>query len=255
MNDQFVLALVATGVFLAAGTVKGLLGIGLPTMAVGLMAQFVDVREAVALAIVPMLLANAWQMSRGGEPRALAARVLGRYRALATCMLVTIGAVALLAPAVPPAYVALALGTVMVAFALSALLREPPPLPARFDARAQWLSGVLAGVFGGLAGVWAPPIIVYLGARRLPPEEFVETVGVLLFVGSVVLFAGYLANGMLDAATTAHSLLLTLPTLAGFALGESLRRRVSPARFRTLVLVFFLLMGLNLARRALSGAL
>lgn len=253
LSDPAALALVAVAVFLAAGSVKGLLGIGLPTMSIGLMAQFVDVREAVSLAIVPMLLANAWQISRGGEPLALARRVLTRYRALTACMLVTIALLTLLAPAVPLFYVTLALGTVMVAFALAALLREPPPLPDRLDARAQWLTGTVAGVFGGLSGVWAPPIIVYLGARRLSPKAFVETVGVLLFVGSLVLFGGYVANGVLDGATTLHSLVLTLPALAGFALGEGLRRRLSADRFRTLILGFFLLMGLNLVRRALTG--
>lgn len=247
------LVLVAFSIYLVSGAVKGLLGIGLPTMAIGAMAQFVDVRLAVALAIVPMLLANAWQISRGGEPLALSRRVLRRHHALAAGMLLTLAAVAPFATRVPLAGVTLALGIVMVTFAVASLWREPPPLPERLDVPAQWIAGAVAGIFGGLAGVWAPPIIVYLGARRLQPGAFVETVGVLLFVGSVVLCAGYAWSGALDGRTALLSLALTLPAIGGYALGERLRRRVPASAFRRLVLGFFFIMGANLLRRVLSG--
>lgn len=252
--DGGTLLVVGLLVYLVAGGVKGLIGIGLPTMAVGLSAQLVGAREAIALAIVPMLVANAWQVTRSGDPREVVRRVWRGYRVLVSSMLLSIGVVALLAPAVSVELVTLGLGLVMTLFALVSLWREPPPLPDRFDTGAQLLCGAVSGLLGGITGIWAPPIIVYLGARRLGKDAFVETVGVLLFAGSAVLLAGYLVSGIVSPATAARSLVLILPALAGFALGERLRRQVSGTRFRTLVLGFFLIMGLNLVRRALGGA-
>ena len=278
MSEPALFALGAL-VYALAGAVKGLLGIGLPTLAVGLSAQFLDARVAVAHVVVPMLVANAWQVLRagaaaaaaGGEGAAetvpiraplaatlaaslgLGVAVARRYAPLGATMLGAIGTVALLAPRVPATLVTLALGIVTSAFALVSLWRAPPPLPERLDAPAQVLTGAVAGVFGGLAGVWAPPVILYLGARGLDKERFVETVGVLLLGGSLVLLLGYVASGIVTAEVALVSLALIPPALAGFALGERGRRRLSGPRFRALVLGFFLVMGLNLVRRALSG--
>lgn len=247
------LLLAVMAVYALAGVVKGLLGIGLPTLAVGLTAQFVEAREAIALVICPMLAANAWQVWRSGAPLALVARTWRDFRPLALTMLAAIGGVALLAPNVPAVWVTAVLGVVVTLFAALSLWREPPPLPPRLDTAAQLVTGTVAGAIGGIAGIWAPPIIVYLGARRLEREAFVETVGVLLFAGSAVLLGGYLASGLLSPAVAAGSLWLVPPAIAGFALGERFRRRLSGPRFRTLVLGFFLLMGLNLVRRAVGG--
>ena len=253
-SSALALLAVAVPAYLLAGAIKGLIGIGLPTMAIGLTAQFVEAREAIALVLVPMLVANAWQVARSGAPGAVVGRVWRGYRPLLVSMLAAIGLVALVAPRVSPAHVTFALGTVMTLFALASLWREPPALPDRHDRAAQTLTGVLSGAIGGIAGIWAPPIIVYLGARRLAREAFVETVGVLLFGGSLVLIVGYAIAGLLTAETAARSLLLIAPAIAGFAVGERLRRRVPAERFRQLVLGFFLVMGVNLVRRAVSGA-
>jgi len=241
-------------VYALAGSVKGLLGLGLPTLAVGLTAQFLDTREAIALVICPMLAANAWQVWRSAAPLALVRRTGRRLRPLVLTMLGFIALVSLLAPRVPTAWVTASLGIVVTLFAATSLWREPPPLPARLDTAAQLLTGTVAGILGGVAGIWAPPIVVYLGARRLEREDFVETVGVLLFGGCVVLLAGYLASGLLTPAVALSSLWLIPPAIAGYTLGERFRKRLSGPRFRTLVLAFFLVMGLNLVRRALEGS-
>ena len=56
----------ALGVFLLAGIIKGLIGIGLPTAAVGILSQVIDPRVAIALMVFPSLISNAWQVWRMG---------------------------------------------------------------------------------------------------------------------------------------------------------------------------------------------
>ncbi|MEL7000986.1 MAG: hypothetical protein AAFP68_22300, partial [Pseudomonadota bacterium] len=56
----------AVAVFLLAGIIKGLIGIGLPTASVGMMSQVIDPRVAIALIVFPSLLSNAWQIWRMG---------------------------------------------------------------------------------------------------------------------------------------------------------------------------------------------
>ena len=249
------LAVLALGVpvFVLAGAVKGLIGIGLPTLAIGMLAQFIGAREAIALVIVPMLVANGWQVLRNDSPLASVRRVTIEYRVLILSLFVAIGVVALLAPAVPVVTVTFILGAVMTLFAVISLWREPARLSDRFDRLAQGVAGILGGIIGGISGIWAPPIIIYLSARRIDKQAFVETVGVLLFGSTAVLMCGYLLSGVLAPETALRSLAFIPPALVGFSIGERYRARVSGALFRKFVMSFFLLMGLNLIRRALWG--
>ena len=54
--------LAAAGVFAVAGVVKGVVGLGLPTVAMALLALWMAPAQAAALLIVPSLLTNLWQM-------------------------------------------------------------------------------------------------------------------------------------------------------------------------------------------------
>lgn len=241
------LLVLALLVYLLAGTVKGTLGIGLPTTAVSLMAQFGDARTAIALAVIPMLVSNGWQVYRTGR----VADTVRRFWPLGGSMMLMIGVSSQFAAGIDGDTLSLLLGATIVLFALLSLWRQPPPLAIRFDRPAQLLTGSVAGIMGGIAGIWAPPLIAYLSARRLEPDEFVRVIGLLLALGCVVLAAGYWRAGIITAAIAGPSLLLVVPAVTGFAIGERLRRRLSGHRFRQLVLMFFLVMGLNLMRRAL----
>lgn len=211
------------------------------------MAMVGDAREAIALAIIPMVLLNAWQIHRSGR----LVESWRRFRLVAITTCIGIAAVALLAVNVSTAVVTLMLGVVTVAFALVGLASRVPALPPRFDRSAQIGCGIASGVIGGLAGVWAPPVVIYLSSIRLDKDEFVAASGLLLFLGSVVLAASYATNGLLSGRQAMTGLALVVPALSGFALGERLRARLGGDGFRRAVLVFFLIMGMNLIRRSL----
>lgn len=233
-------------VYVLAGLVKGTIGIGLPTAAISLTAQFTDPRTAISLVIMPMLLTNAWQVWRTREHthRAL------QFLPLAVSMAITIAVFAFLAPAVSIGVVTFLLGLTIVLFALVSLARVIPELNAKFNLHAQLASGVSAGIVGGITGVWAPPIVIFMSAVRTDKTTFVAVAGVLLFLGSLVLGISYAAVGLVSPGQALASLLLVLPALVGFGIGERIRNRLDEAVFRRVVLWFFLLMGLNLIRKA-----
>jgi uncharacterized membrane protein YfcA len=53
--------------FCIAGFVKGMVGLGLPTVSLGLLSLFVDLPTAMALLVMPSLVTNIWQAIAGGE--------------------------------------------------------------------------------------------------------------------------------------------------------------------------------------------
>lgn len=243
------LMLGAIVVYFIAGIVKGALGIGFPTTAISLIAQFTDARTAITLVVIPMLVTNAWQVWRSRKVR----WVMKRFWLLLIVMLIFIGIFSLIAAAVPEKGVMIILGVIVTLYAASSLYHPVIAITEKVDKPVQVLTGILSGAMGGIAGVWAPPILIYLSARRLSKDQFVSTVGVLLFLGSCVLLIGYWNNGLLGSSILMMSSMLVLPSLLGFSAGEAIRNRLSAHRFERLLLWFFLLVGLNLIRRALIG--
>ena len=65
------------------------------------------------------------------------------------------------------------------------------------------------------------------------------------------LIAGFSSNGMLTGPLALVSVTMTIPAIIGFQVGERVRKRLDTERFRTVVLIIFLFLGLNLLRRAL----
>lgn len=245
MNEFIVVVMVAS--YFLAGAIKGMLGIGFPTAAITLAATVVDARTAIAYVVIPMCLINAWQIYRSGHLREV---VIGNWR-MVVSMVVAIGIFSLLSVGLPIRWLTLVLGCVISLFSIVSLWRSPPAIPEKYTHIAQWVTGSFSGVLGGLAGIWAPPIIAYLTARRVSSEEFVQIVGVLLFIGSAVLLLGYSYTGVVNANNAIPSFLLLLPTIAGFTAGEKLRGKIAHELFQKAVLVFFLILGLNFVRRAI----
>ena len=67
-------ALVIT-TFLLAGTVKGVIGLGLPTVAMGMLGLAMLPAQAAVLLIIPSTVTNLWQLSFGGHLGALLKRL------------------------------------------------------------------------------------------------------------------------------------------------------------------------------------
>jgi uncharacterized membrane protein YfcA len=243
------LLLIGTVTFLIAGSVKGVVGIGLPTAAISMLTLFIDPRMAIAVGLGPVVASNAWQIWTMGDTR----RTLRRYWlfavALGTSVFLTVTASAEISDRV----IFLAIGISIVAFSILHLRFVMPPLPDRFDRVAQVGFGTVSGILGGLSGVWIAPIIMYLSARNLQKDEFVRASGLLLFIGSVPLAVAYVQQGFLTQDIGLVSALLIVPTLIGFALGARLRKRISNEKFRRVLLYVFLLLGLNLLRRGIWG--
>ena len=236
----------AMATFLVAGIIKGTIGIGLPTTAIGILSQFTDVRLAITLAVLPIVAGNAWQMFRSGNIFSTARR----YATFAVALIIVLFVTAVTVTNVPTQALVVMLGTVIVLFSLVSLSFTPPRLPDSWDRPAQAVSGVAAGILGGLTAIWAPPVLIYFLSRRIEKDEFIRATALLLLAGSLPLLAGYLVNGQLLGETGKLSALLIIPTLVGFTFGEYLRSKLNADRFRAAVLVMFLLMGLNLLRRA-----
>lgn len=72
--DVPTLTLIAA-VFLLAGFIKGVIGLGLPTVSLGLLTAVIGLQPAMVLLIVPSFITNVWQALAGGHARAVLLRI------------------------------------------------------------------------------------------------------------------------------------------------------------------------------------
>ena len=240
--------LLVAGIFVLGGFVKGVVGFGLPTITLGLLALTRPLPEAMALVVAPTLATNIWQALAGGQFRPTVARLKGF---LLLSGLGTLAATGLLARADARLLSGL-LGVLVVASALLALFGPRWPVPA--PATERWLSplmGLLSGCANGLTGSYMMPAAPWLSALRLPPDQFVQGFGLGASIVTSVLALGMAGQGMIPPELGLGGLAVLAPTFGGMWLGRRVRGALPEQLFRRIVQGFLLLIGLQLTLRGL----
>ena len=155
--------------------------------------SFLPYEVAVAMLIVPMLVSNLFQALRQGIGPALAS--LGRFWRLNLILVVMIALSAQLVVALPDRVLFGILGAAVTLFGASQLAGWRPRFDLRHRARVETGVALVAGFFGGLSGIWGPPLVMYLIAVDLPKTEMVRAQSLSFLLGSVVLFSRTCVRG------------------------------------------------------------
>ena len=245
MHDFSSLAWLLSLTFLVAGLVKGVTGMGLPTVAMGLLGMAMPPTAAATLLVVPSLVTNVWQLLAGRATAAL----LRRFWPMAIGIVVGTIASARLLVRVDPSWSGLALGAALVVYAIFALCAPALAVPRRVE---PWLSpviGLVTGLVTGATGVFVIPAVPYLQALRLDRDELVQALGLSFTVSTIALAIGLVAHGASRPGQLGLSSLAIVPALLGMWFGQRIRSRISAARFRQYFLVFLIALGLELASR------
>lgn len=236
-------------VFALAGFTKGIIGLGLPTISMGLLAVALSPVEAAALLILPSLVTNAWQMLDGPHLRSLVRRLWPLN--LGVCLGTWAGAAFLSGLGGP--YGTATLGVALIAYALSGLAALRPAVPAGAERWMGPVAGATTGAITAATGVFVVPAVPYLQGIGLTKDELVQALGLSFTVSTValaVILAG--SNGM------SIGLGLLWPSVAGVTvalacmrLGQAVRARLSAQTFRLWFFAGLLALGAYLAARGL----
>ncbi|MES2939356.1 MAG: sulfite exporter TauE/SafE family protein [Pseudomonadota bacterium] len=233
-------------IFFGAGAVKGILGMGLPTLAMGLLGLVMPVAGAASLLTVPSLVTNLWQAAGRG--------LLCVVRRL---WLMQAGIVAgvLLAPVLfPGRQEALGrplLGGCLLAYGALGLAgwRIASP-PQRWEQPAGLLAGVASGIVTGLTGVFVLPAVPYLQSLALGKDALSQALGLCFTTSTLALAVLLAAQGHLDRGSSLASAVVVVPAVLGMVLGQAVRKQMSEALFRRCFFGGLLLLGAWLLMRS-----
>ena len=233
-------------IFFLAGIVKGVTGMGLPTVSMGLLGAFMPAAAAAALLLVPSFVTNIWQLFAGPSFGRLARRLWP----MMLCIVAGTIASASLLTGGDRQWTTAGLGLTLIVYAAFSLFARQLSLPASLE---PWLSpaiGLATGLVTGATGIFVIPAVPYLQALGLNKDDLVQALGLSFTVSTVALAVGLAKGGALYSGGIALSLLAVLPALLGMWAGQRLRDRISPAAFRRWFLICLLLLGLELALRS-----
>ncbi len=233
-------------VFLIGGFSKGVLGMGLPTVTMGLLAVVLAPVQAAAFLIVPSIATNLWQMLSGGRFRALCLRLWPFLLPLIPATWLASGAMT----GDYARYAAPALGVTLLIYAgltLGGVKWRVAPAQERITGA---LVGIATGLVTGVTGVFVMPAVPFLQAIGLEKDELVQALGIAFMVSTAALALGLGRAGLFGVDEAAHSLVALLPALAGMWLGQSVRAKLSVVAFRRVFFFGLSALGAYLVLRA-----
>ena len=214
----------ALGVFLIAGVVKGLVGLGLPTITIALTSLVLPLSDSIALVALPTVFTNVLQAAVGGRFWQIVRRQWPLMLPLMICLYGTMW----LAGRKTPGWAFLILAAVLVLYSALGLFRIRLKVHADLEKPLGPVIGVISGVVAGFVGVPVVPLMPYLQALDIKPSELVQTLGVVLCATSLVLTGSLLNFGLLDGQRSIVSAMAVVPAMAGmYEIGRaSCRERV-----------------------------
>lgn len=248
MTDFSTMSLLIIGVtFFFAGIVKGVTGMGLPTVAMGVLGALLSPLAAASLLIIPSLVTNIWQLLAGPSLRPLIARLWPMMLAIVVGTL--LGLAWLTSGNIRASTIAL--GAALFVYAAYTLLARQLRVPAWLERPLSPIIGAATGIVSGATGVFVIPAVPYLQALGLAKDDLVQALGLSFTISTLALATGLALHGVYQTDSIAISALAVLPALLGMWAGQSLRDRISPKAFRRGFLICLLLLGTEMIARSL----
>jgi uncharacterized membrane protein YfcA len=241
------LLLLIAAVFLFAGFVKGVIGLGLPTVSMGLLAVTMPPAHALAIVIVPAILTNIWQTFVGPYLRDIIRRLWPLLLGLAAGIRLNAGSMT-----GPHArYSTIALGVLLVIYAVIGLRKFVFSVARRDEKWIGAIVGLITGVISAATGVQVIPSMPYFQAIGMEKDELVQALGVFFTVATVGLAFNLSSAGLLDESTAQPGVVALACAFTGMAIGQAVRSRMQPDSFRRWFLISMIFLGLYLACSAI----
>ena len=247
MTLPLAVLLVAGLAFLLAGIVKGVIGLGLPTVAMGLLVLVTTPAEAAAMLIVPSLVTNVWQLATGPSLTGLVRRLWSMMAGICVGAFAGAGLLARTDATLAGG----GLGAALVLYGVLGLSGVRFSVPSRLEPWLSPLVGAATGVVTGATGVFVIPAVPYLQALGLNKDDLIQALGLSFTVSTVALAGGLAGEGAFRVAQAGTSVLALLPALAGMLAGQRVRRRVSARAFRLCFFAGLLVLGTHSLLQAL----
>jgi uncharacterized membrane protein YfcA len=245
------LLLLIAAALLLAGFVKGAIGLGLPTVSMGLLAVTMPPSQALAIVIVPAIVTNIWQTFVGPYLRDIIRRLWPLM--LGTMVGIWLNAGMLTGPYAR--YGTVILGVMLVIYAIVGLSRFSFKVARSNEKWIGGIVGLITGVASAATGVQVIPSMPFMQAIGMEKDELVQALGVFFTVATVSLAFNLTSAGLLTATTAVPGAVAMAAAFTGMFIGQVVRSRLQPEAFRRWFLIAMIFLGIYLTGSAIYKSL
>lgn len=241
------LLLLVAAAFALAGFAKGIVGFGLPTISIGLLAMVMPPTQAAAIMLLPSFVTNIWQMLQGGALGELAKKL---WPMLVGLCIGTWSGMGWMEGAAGR-YGTSVLGVVVCLYALVTMASLKLAVPRRHERITSLVVGVITGLLNATTGVFVIPAVPYMQALGLEKTRLVQALGLFFVVSTAALAVNIAASGVVSAATMPLAPLALVAACIGMYFGQVARKRMAVETFRGAFLGGLFVLGVWLTFRPL----
>lgn len=244
-----ILALIAV-TFVAAGFVKGTIGLGLPAVTLAVLTLPLGLKTSLAVLVIPLTITNLWQALKGPYLK----EIIARFWPFLLTAIVSVWVGIQVLAAVRSDYLVAMLGIVLVLNSLISFTRFRTPAPTS-ERETIWsiICSGLGGLMFGMTGNFIVPGILFLQALRMHRDMLVQTLGVTFVTISTTLAVSLTSRSLMTGDLTVISTISLIPAFFGMWLGRRYRSSISEEQFSRLFFVSLLVIGCALLLGAIRN--
>jgi|TARA_B100001059_G_scaffold236773_1_gene290161 uncharacterized membrane protein YfcA len=229
-------------IFLAGGAVKGLIGVGLPTVTLTLLSFIFDIKESISIILLPVIITNLYQMLNGKHLKQIIDDT--KIFQISAVPTVFLGFYFLLL--LKSDTILLILAIVLIYNSFLGLLKYEIKFKNYKSKYYQILIGGLTGTVTGISGIYTMPFIFLLQSLQYSKNKAIQLMGLTFFLFACTQFLLFILYDLISFKILALSSIACIPILLGVYLGTVLRRNISENIFKMLFNLMLVFMGILL---------
>ena len=224
--------------YFIGGITQGILGVGLITVVISLLSFVVDVKETIALVIIPTIITSLFQMINGSNLKAIIKDT--KYFLVFSTLIIVPGV--FLLKVLESDLILIFIAILLFMNSSLSLSNRVVAIPNHQNSIIQVSAGSLNGFIIGLTSIYTMPFVFLLQSLKYNKEKTVQFMGLAFLLYSSMQFISFSYSKLISINTIVPSLIVTLPVIIGFLLGKKIRSFISEKLFKKLFYLMLLLM-------------
>ena len=227
-------------VYLICGVIKGTIGFGMPTVSISLLVFFIDVKVIIALILIPTIIVNFYQLSRGGNFK----KIFNETKFFLFSSTIFIFPGSYLLNLINSQFIILFIALVLFINSILFLTNIKYTLSSYKSPLIQILIGSINGVIIGMTSIYTMPLIFLLQSLRYNKDTTVQFLGIAFFLYPIAQLLSFTNLNLISLEIVKISFLALIPIFLGLYIGQKIRKKISESLFQKFFFYMLLMMSL-----------
>ena len=246
--DYLILAQVIT-IFLIGGVIKGLIGVGLPTVTLTLLSFIFDIKVSISIILLPIILTNLYQMFDGRHLK----EIVNDVKVFQIVAFIFIFPGFYFLTLLDSNVILIILAIILIFNSSLGLAKKEIKFKSYKSKFFQFIIGGSTGLITGITSIYTMPFIFLIQTLKYSKDKVIQLMGLTFFIFSCTQFFLFSLNNMFNLKILFLSSISCLPIIMGFYFGTILRKKISENLFKVLLNLILIFMGILLLIKLFFG--